>query len=235
MSLEISPNLHILKLPKKKMVSGLKFYSVNSSKMSREIWLKYWGSFDAPKFLGKNLGKYDDFLGKFQKIIWHHWLYGCSFPRDSSLAPEDNSLGQKRATKRKKDENLATVAHHDGLVCVGTHVQVGRAPRDHGAKGGVAVEDGWREDDVPVREGEGGLRARQGRPQQHEEPQRRHGVGRAGGQRRKCKFKLNEKLSELEKLIGIDPLIERSLIMIKRLNILRKQLYDFNHQVIKLR
>jgi hypothetical protein len=46
---------------------------------------------------------------------------------------------------------------------------------------------------------------------------------------------LNEKLSELEKLIGIDPLIERSLIMIKRLNILRKQLYDFNHQDIKLR
>jgi hypothetical protein len=30
-------------------------------------------------------------------------------------------------------------------------------------------------------------------------------------------------LSELEKLIGIDPLIERSLIVIKRLNILRKQ------------
>jgi hypothetical protein len=46
---------------------------------------------------------------------------------------------------------------------------------------------------------------------------------------------LSEKLSELEKLIGIDPLIERSLIMIKRLNILRKQLYDFNHQDIKLR
>jgi hypothetical protein len=35
--------------------------------MSREIWLKYWGSFEAPKFLGKNLGKYDDFLGKFEK------------------------------------------------------------------------------------------------------------------------------------------------------------------------
>jgi hypothetical protein len=35
--------------------------------------------------------------------------------------------------------------------------------------------------------------------------------------------------------IGMDPLIERSLIMIKRLNILRKQLYDFNHQDIKLR
>jgi hypothetical protein len=49
------------------------------------------------------------------------------------------------------------------------------------------------------------------------------------------KFKLNEKLSELEKLIGMDPLMERSLIMIKRLNILRKQLYDFNHQDIKLR
>jgi hypothetical protein len=49
------------------------------------------------------------------------------------------------------------------------------------------------------------------------------------------KFKLTEKLSELEKLIGIDPLIARSLIMIKRLNILRKQLYDFNHQDIKLR
>jgi hypothetical protein len=49
------------------------------------------------------------------------------------------------------------------------------------------------------------------------------------------KFKLNEKLSDLEKLFGIDPLIERSLIMIKRLNILRKQLYDFNHQDIKLR
>jgi hypothetical protein len=49
------------------------------------------------------------------------------------------------------------------------------------------------------------------------------------------KFKLNEKLSELKKLIGIDPLIERSLIVIKRLNILRKQLYDFNHQEIKLR
>jgi hypothetical protein len=40
--------------------------------MSREIWLKYWGSFEAPKYLGKNLGKYDDFLGKFEKIIWHH-------------------------------------------------------------------------------------------------------------------------------------------------------------------
>jgi hypothetical protein len=49
------------------------------------------------------------------------------------------------------------------------------------------------------------------------------------------KFKLSEKLSELEKLIGIDPLIERSFIMIKRLNILRKQLYDFNHQDIKFR
>jgi hypothetical protein len=49
------------------------------------------------------------------------------------------------------------------------------------------------------------------------------------------KFKLSEKLSELEKLIGIDPLIERSVFMIKRLNILRKQLYDFNHQDIKLR
>jgi hypothetical protein len=33
----------------------------------------------------------------------------------------------------------------------------------------------------------------------------------------------------------MDPSIERSLIMIKRLNILRKQLYDFNHQDIKLR
>jgi hypothetical protein len=49
------------------------------------------------------------------------------------------------------------------------------------------------------------------------------------------KYKLNEKLSELEKLIGIDPRIERSLITIKRLSILRKQLYDFNHQDIKLR
>ena len=46
---------------------------------------------------------------------------------------------------------------------------------------------------------------------------------------------MSEKLSELEKLIGIDPLIERSLIMIKRLNILRKQLYDFKHQDIKLK
>jgi hypothetical protein len=49
------------------------------------------------------------------------------------------------------------------------------------------------------------------------------------------KFKLSEQLSKLEKLIGMDPLIERSLIMKKRLNILRKQLYDFNHQDIKLR
>jgi hypothetical protein len=49
------------------------------------------------------------------------------------------------------------------------------------------------------------------------------------------KFKLNEKLSELEKLIGMDPSIERSLIMIKHLKILRKQLYDFNHQDIKRR
>jgi hypothetical protein len=49
------------------------------------------------------------------------------------------------------------------------------------------------------------------------------------------KFKLCEKLSELEKLIGIDPSIERSLIMIKHLNIVRKQLYDFYHQYIKLR
>jgi hypothetical protein len=47
--------------------------------------------------------------------------------------------------------------------------------------------------------------------------------------------KLNEKLSELEKLTGIDPLIEWNLIMIKLLNILRKQLYDFNHQDIKFR
>jgi hypothetical protein len=47
-----------------------------------------------------------------------------------------------------------------------------------------------------------------------------------------CKFKLSEKLSELEKLIGMDPSMERSLIMIKRLNILRKQLYNFNHQDI---
>jgi hypothetical protein len=46
---------------------------------------------------------------------------------------------------------------------------------------------------------------------------------------------LNEKLSELEKLIGIDPLIERSLSMINRLHVLGKQLYDFNHQDIKLR
>jgi hypothetical protein len=50
----------------------------------------------------------------------------------------------------------------------------------------------------------------------------------------KRKFKLSEKLSELKKLIVMDPLIERSLIMIKRLNILRKQLYDFDHQDIKL-
>jgi hypothetical protein len=49
------------------------------------------------------------------------------------------------------------------------------------------------------------------------------------------KYKLSEKLSELEKLIGMDPLIETSLIMIQRSNILRKQLYDFNHQDIKLR
>jgi hypothetical protein len=49
------------------------------------------------------------------------------------------------------------------------------------------------------------------------------------------KFKLSEKLSDLEKLIGMDPLIERSLIMIKRLNILRKQCNDFTHQDIKLR
>jgi hypothetical protein len=47
--------------------------------------------------------------------------------------------------------------------------------------------------------------------------------------------KLSEKLSELEKLKGIDPLIERSLIMIKHFNILSKQLYDFNHQEVKLR
>jgi hypothetical protein len=33
----------------------------------------------------------------------------------------------------------------------------------------------------------------------------------------------------MEKLIGMDPSIDRSLIMIKGLNILRKQLYDFNH------
>jgi hypothetical protein len=33
----------------------------------------------------------------------------------------------------------------------------------------------------------------------------------------------------------MDPKIERSLITIKRLNILKKQLYDFNHQDIKLR
>jgi hypothetical protein len=49
------------------------------------------------------------------------------------------------------------------------------------------------------------------------------------------KYKLSEKLSELEKFIGMDPLIERSSIMIKRLNILRNQLYDFNHKDIKLR
>jgi hypothetical protein len=49
------------------------------------------------------------------------------------------------------------------------------------------------------------------------------------------KYKLNEKLTELEKLIGIDSSIERSLITIKRLSILRKPLYDFNHQDIKLR
>jgi hypothetical protein len=41
--------------------------------MSREISLKYWGSFEAPKFIWKNLGKFDDFLGKFKKKIWHHW------------------------------------------------------------------------------------------------------------------------------------------------------------------
>jgi hypothetical protein len=56
------------------MVSGSKFYLVNTSKMSREIWLKYWRSFEAPKFLGKNLEKYENFLGKFEKIIWHHWV-----------------------------------------------------------------------------------------------------------------------------------------------------------------
>jgi hypothetical protein len=49
------------------------------------------------------------------------------------------------------------------------------------------------------------------------------------------KFTLSEKLSELEKLIWINPLIERCLIVIKRLNILRKQLYDFNHRDNKLR
>jgi hypothetical protein len=37
MSLEISPNLHVLKIPQKKFVSGLNFYIVNTSKMSREI------------------------------------------------------------------------------------------------------------------------------------------------------------------------------------------------------
>jgi hypothetical protein len=49
------------------------------------------------------------------------------------------------------------------------------------------------------------------------------------------KFQFSEKPSMLEKLIGMDPSTERSLIMIKRLNILRKQLYDFSHQDIKLR
>jgi hypothetical protein len=43
------------------------------------------------------------------------------------------------------------------------------------------------------------------------------------------------KVGGLEKLIGIDPRIERRLITIKRLSILRKQLFDFNHQDIKLR
>jgi hypothetical protein len=39
------------------------------------------------------------------------------------------------------------------------------------------------------------------------------------------KFKLSEKLSEIEKLIGMDPSIDMSLIMIKRFNILRKCSY----------
>jgi hypothetical protein len=44
--------------------------------MSREISLKYWGSYEATKFLEKNLGKFNDFLEKFGKHVWQH----CSWP-----------------------------------------------------------------------------------------------------------------------------------------------------------
>jgi hypothetical protein len=46
--------------------------------MSMEIWLKYWGSFEAPKFLGKHLGKYDNFLGTPLPTP-HHCLLNFSF------------------------------------------------------------------------------------------------------------------------------------------------------------
>jgi hypothetical protein len=57
MFLEISPNLHISKLPKKKVSAWDNFLLIKHIKMSREIRLNYWGSFGPPKFQGKNLGK----------------------------------------------------------------------------------------------------------------------------------------------------------------------------------
>ena len=48
-------------------------------------------------------------------------------------------------------------------------------------------------------------------------------------------FKLNRKLSEKEKLLGVDPNIHMSKLLIKKLSILRRLIYQFNHRDEKLR
>ena len=43
-------------------------------------------------------------------------------------------------------------------------------------------------------------------------------------------FKLAEKLSELEKLIGVDPTKNRPKLIMKKLSILRRMIYQSNHK-----
>ena len=44
------------------------------------------------------------------------------------------------------------------------------------------------------------------------------------------KMKLTEKLTDLEKIIGIDPKVERGKLIMKKLGILRRLIYQCNHR-----
>ena len=48
-------------------------------------------------------------------------------------------------------------------------------------------------------------------------------------------FKLNRKLSEKEKLLGVDPSTQMNRLLKKKLSILRRLIYQFNHKDEKLR
>ena len=43
-------------------------------------------------------------------------------------------------------------------------------------------------------------------------------------------FKLDRKLSDLEKMIGVDPTISRPKLILKKLSILRRMIYQCNHK-----